>query len=105
MKDEESAAGSHPSLRLYVIIEGRVQGVGFRYAAYDQAVALGLNGWVRNRADGRVEAEFEGPRDPLERMLQWCHRGPRLARVDHVESTWEDCGGKPRHATFEFRGS
>ena len=75
--------------RLRVVIDGRVQGVGFRYSTQRQAVAMGLGGWVRNLYDGRVEAEFEGPRPALESMLAWCHQGPAFAHVSSVDAAWE----------------
>lgn len=71
-----------------MVITGRVQGVGFRYSAYRQAQSLGLTGWVRNRADGAVEAEFEGDHDALEQIMAWCKEGPPLARVASVDETW-----------------
>ena len=71
-----------------IVISGRVQGVGFRYATYRQAVSLGLTGWVANRYDGSVEAEFEGPRSALDLMLDWCKTGPRYADVQHVTPEW-----------------
>ena len=76
--------------RLHMVIKGRVQGVGFRYSAYRQAQSLGLTGWVRNRSDGTVEAEFEGARGALDSMLAWAKEGPPLARVSSVETTWFD---------------
>lgn len=76
--------------RLHVVISGRVQGVGFRYATARQAASLGLAGFVRNRSDGGVEAEFEGEREPLEQMLEWCRNGPSYARVTDVAPTWEE---------------
>lgn len=75
--------------RLHVYIEGRVQGVGFRYSTLEEAARLGLAGWVKNLDDGRVEAEFEGPRPTLEALLVWCHHGPRGAWVSAVEASWE----------------
>ena len=90
------------SERLHVLIEGRVQGVGFRFSTYEQALAMGLNGWVRNLYDGRVEAEFEGPRGALEQMLAWCREGPGPARVTNVEACWER--GEPKHKGFHCRG-
>lgn len=75
--------------RLHVLISGRVQGVGFRYATWDQAELLGLTGWVRNLHDRRVEAEFEGTRAALEAMLAWCRRGPAGAHVTEVTVHWE----------------
>lgn len=89
------------TLRLHVLVEGRVQGVGFRYATCDKAESLGLDGWVRNLHDGRVEAEFEGERAILENMLEWCKQGPAGARVRNVEVTWET--GEPRHNGFHVR--
>jgi acylphosphatase len=72
-----------------VWVSGRVQGVWFRESCREQAHALGLTGWVRNLADGRVEAVFEGPGAAVERAVAWCRQGPRRARVDDVEITIE----------------
>ncbi len=71
-----------PALRVH--IEGRVQGVGYRYWVVDQASNLGLDGWVRNCLDGRVEMVVSGPQEALEEILQRCHAGPSFARVDRV---------------------
>jgi acylphosphatase len=70
-------------------ITGRVQGVGFRFYARREAVVLGLNGWVRNDADGSVELVAQGPRARVDAMIRWCHDGPPHSRVDAVEVTWE----------------
>jgi len=70
--------------RVRILIEGRVQGVAFRYHTCTRARALGLTGWVRNCADGRVEAEFEGPEPVVDEMLAWCQKGPASARVSNV---------------------
>jgi acylphosphatase len=72
-------------IRRRVIVSGRVQGVAFRASTEHEAHARGLAGWVRNLADGRVEAVLEGPADAVEAVLTWCHRGPRFARVSGVE--------------------
>jgi len=72
--------------RTRVFVTGRVQGVWFRESCREQAVAVGVSGWVRNLADGRVEAVLEGPPAAVERVVQWCRQGPRQARVDAVES-------------------
>jgi acylphosphatase len=69
---------------IQVIISGRVQGVWFRAWTAREATALGLDGWVRNRMDGTVEAAFSGDRQHVEEMLRHCHAGPRIARVDDV---------------------
>lgn len=66
-------------------MSGRVQAVFFRYETREKALALGLAGWVRNLADGRVEAAFEGPKDAVETMVAWCREGPAGARVDTVD--------------------
>jgi acylphosphatase len=59
-----------------VVVTGMVQGVGFRWATRDQAVRLGVNGWVRNRADGSVETHLEGPRLSVDDLVDWLRRGP-----------------------------
>jgi|SRR5713226_2256301 acylphosphatase len=68
-----------------VTIRGRVQGVGYRYWIEQQARARGLEGWVRNRRDGGVEALFAGPADVVSEMIALCRRGPTSARVLAVE--------------------
>jgi acylphosphatase len=79
--------------RVHVFIEGRVQGVFFRAHTRDEALARGLNGWVRNLPDGRVEALFEGEKEVLNSMLNWCHQGPRYSYVDRVEIDWQPYRG------------
>jgi acylphosphatase len=74
--------------RAHVFVSGRVQGVSFRYYTVRQASDKGVRGWVRNLADGRVEAMFEGPQEKVEAMVQWCHQGPPAARVSEVEVEW-----------------
>ncbi len=71
-------------VRVHVFVEGRVQGVSFRYNTYLEAVRLGVSGWVQNLSDGRVEAVYEGPRDAVEEMLAWTQRGPDWAHVTAV---------------------
>jgi acylphosphatase len=68
-----------------VTIRGRVQGVGFRYWVEDQAMACDLEGWVRNRRDGSVEALFAGPADVVSEMIALSRRGPPSARVEAVQ--------------------
>jgi acylphosphatase len=68
-----------------VLIRGEVQGVGFRYWTRRTATARGLQGWVRNRRDGTVEAVFAGPEQAVAEMIALCRRGPDMARVDSIE--------------------
>jgi acylphosphatase len=68
-----------------VTIRGRVQGVGYRAFVEHQAAALGLEGWVRNRRDGSVEALFAGPANAVSDMIALCRRGPSYARVEGVD--------------------
>jgi acylphosphatase len=70
--------------RVHVLVRGHVQAVGFRACAYERARALGVAGWVRNTADGAVEAELEGDPDRVQALVDWFGRGPRGARVDGV---------------------
>jgi acylphosphatase len=71
-------------VRYRVLISGRVQGVFFRDTCRRKAEEYGVAGWVRNLPDGRVEAVFEGLADNVRRLLEWAHRGPRLADVHDV---------------------
>lgn len=68
-----------------VIICGRVQGVWFRASTKQIAKQLGLTGWVRNTPDGCVEAVFEGEEGLINKMIEWCHHGPPLSKVNKVE--------------------
>ena len=72
------------SVRRRVVVDGFVQGVGFRASCARRAVDAGLAGWVRNLEDGRVEAVFEGPLDAVESLVAWCRQGPPFARVTRV---------------------
>ena len=76
--------GAKVMKRAQIVVRGDVQGVGFRAATQDTARALGLRGWVRNRADGSVELVAEGDAAAVERLVAWCRKGPRTARVDDV---------------------
>lgn len=73
------------STRRRVIISGHVQGVFFRDSARRLAAARGVGGWVRNRSDGTVEAVFEGDREAVEALVDFCREGPRGARVERVD--------------------
>ncbi len=89
--------------RAHVFVSGWVQGVFFRAETRDLARQLGVTGWVRNLWDGRVEAVFEGEDWVVERLVAWCHRGPRGAQVDEVDVTYEDHTGE--YETFSVRYS
>jgi acylphosphatase len=79
--------------RARVVVRGHVQGVFFRAEAEARARSRGVDGWIRNERDGSVQAVFEGPRDRVESMIEWCRRGPRGARVDDVDVAWEEPEG------------
>ena len=70
---------------VHLKIHGLVQGVFFRQSTMEKAIELGLKGWVRNCADGTVEAEAEGEEEALIRLIEWCHDGPQRASVDRVD--------------------
>jgi acylphosphatase len=80
-------------VRRRVIVYGRVQGVGFRYAVARIAETRGVAGWVCNRADGSVEALFEGERDAVEALVRFTSEGPRGADVTSVETIAEEPEG------------
>ena len=79
--------------RLELQISGRVQGVGFRWHAQEEALRLGLSGWVRNRADGSVQLVAEGEQSALESLARWAATGPARARVDQCEAVWSAAAG------------
>jgi acylphosphatase len=85
-----------------VLVSGRVQGVWFRDWTVREARARGLDGWVRNRADGTVDALFAGPGDAVDAMVEACRTGPPLARVDAVSSA---PGADPGPAGFSRRAT
>lgn len=78
-----------PITAIRVVISGQVQGVGFRYSTQQQAVQLGVSGWVRNRRNGTVEALFEGDPISVQNAVAWCHHGPASAQVETVETSRE----------------
>ena len=77
-------------MRLHALVEGDVQGVGFRYATQRHADGIGVKGWVRNLEDGRVEVLAEGERALLEDMLAWLQHGPSGAYVSSIEHEFSD---------------
>jgi acylphosphatase len=88
--------------RLHLVIRGQVQGVGFRYFVVRHATTLGLAGWVRNRPDGAVEVEAEGPRSALEALQAGVRRGPSAATVTEMDESWSE--GEAHHRGFRILG-
>ena len=91
-----------PSYCRHVYVSGRVQGVAFRWYAQEKATELGIFGWVRNLADGRVEAWIEGNEHALGEMLAWLRQGPPSAHVEGVDAREREPEG---FGVFEVRGS
>jgi acylphosphatase len=77
------------TVRVHLVITGRVQGVWFRANTQKKAKGLELKGWVKNLSDGRVEAVFEGEKEKVDKIIEWCKKGPSFARVDEVKILWE----------------
>ena len=80
-------------IRAHVFVTGRVQGVYYRATTRERAREEGVDGWVENLDDGRVEAVFEGDREAVEAMVEWCHTGSPRARVDDVDVEVGDPSG------------
>ena len=87
--------------RLHALVEGNVQGVGFRYFVQGHAAELNLTGCVRNRWTGNVEDQAEGGRPDLEKLLELLYRGPRSAVVTGVTAEWLPFTGE--HSGFRIR--
>ena len=85
---------------VYATVEGRVQGVGFRFFVQNVADRLQLTGWVRNKGDDRVEVYAEGQAEKLNQLLDALRRGPSSAMVTHVALQWTSPGFK--HARFSI---
>ena len=88
--------------RAHVIITGRVQGVFFRMETKRAAGELGVFGWVKNQLDGTVEALFEGDRDRVEAIVDWCRQGPPNADVTDVAVDWDDYTGEYKGFDIDF---
>lgn len=81
-------------VRAHVFVSGRVQGVFFRHETRLRALRYNVTGWVRNLPDGRVEAIFEGEKENVEAMIEFCRKGPPGAVVENVEVIWENPTGE-----------
>ena len=87
-------------LHYELIVSGRVQGVGYRYSAINQANKLGIRGYVKNMPGGTVKLEIEGTDTAVELMLKWCRKGPGTAHVENI-SIYE---GSPKgYKTFQVK--
>jgi acylphosphatase len=95
--------GSVPTTEaLFARVEGRVQGVAFRYCCHDEARRLGLTGWVRNTPEGDVEVWAEGPKEKLGAFRQWLRRGPPAAQVSAVRSDKRPALGLYRGFSIDY---
>jgi acylphosphatase len=81
-------------VRAHVLVSGRVQGVFFRQSTLVEAQNLGVNGWVRNSMDGRVEAVFEGEEHAVKMLVNYCRQGPPAARVNNLEVSYGPSKGE-----------
>ncbi len=88
-----------------LVITGKVQGVCYRASMAREAQALGATGWVRNRADGSVEALVAGTDEQVAAMIAWARRGPPAAQVDHVAVELGDVQEAAGFSGFEQRAS
>jgi acylphosphatase len=78
------------NVRMHLIISGRVQGVCYRMETRYAAERFGVKGWVKNKADGSVEAVFEGDEESVTHLIEWCRQGPSTARVLDIQIQQED---------------
>ena len=92
-----------PQAVRHVVVHGRVHGVGFRAWAERAALTCGLEGWVRNRRDGTVEALLQGEADAVRRVVEWARLGPPAARVDTLSERDPEPGLEARCEGFEAR--
>jgi len=89
-------------VRAHVYISGRVQGVFFRSETQDEAVKQNVTGWVKNLPDRRVEAVFEGEKENVEKVVEFCKRGPHGARVTKVDVHWQNFTGEFKNFTIKY---
>lgn len=88
-------------VRCHIFVSGKVQGVFFRATTEEMASILGLKGWVRNTEDGRVEVMVEGEKEKVEKLIEWLHKGPPLAKVENVNVNWQEYKGEFK--SFEIK--
>jgi acylphosphatase len=87
--------------RVGFIVLGQVQGVGYRWSAQEEALRLGVTGWIRNATSGAVEGEAEGEASAVDAFVAWLQRGPAGARVERCQATDERLDG--RFTSFSIR--
>ena len=90
-------------VRAHVYVSGRVQGVFFRVETRYEAMKRNVAGWVRNTSGGRVESIFEGEKEDVEKLIEFCRRGPSGARVTKIDVQWEEYTGESKN--FKIRRS
>jgi acylphosphatase len=88
--------------RAHLFIDGRVQGVFYRAFTRELAHSLGLDGWVRNLRDGRVEALFEGEKGTIQKAIQACYAGPPGAIVTNIDIQWETYTGEEKGFSVRY---
>jgi len=92
-------------VRAHIFVSGMVQGVFFRSETRYEASGRNVTGWVRNLPDRGVEAVFEGEKDDVEKLIEFCKRGPPGARVTKVQVLWEDYTGEFKDFKIRYRSS
>jgi len=92
-------------VRANVLVIGRVQGVFFRSETQDEAIRHSVAGWVRNLPDGRVEAVFEGEKENVEKMIEFCRKGPPGASVTKVDVQWQNFTGEFKNFKIKYEYS
>jgi acylphosphatase len=90
---DDSASTEADRVRAHVFVSGHVQGVFYRANTRETARKHGVDGWVRNLDDGRVEAVFEGDEASVESLVEWCHSGSPAATVEDVDAEYEEPEG------------
>lgn len=95
--------GKAVKVRAHIFVSGMVQGVFFRSNTQYEANRRNVTGWVRNLPDGRVEAVFEGEKADVDRLIEFCRRGPLGARVTKVDVFWEEYTGDFRGFKIRYR--
>jgi len=88
-------------VRAHIIVSGKVQGVGYRNNTFKQAKKIGVNGWIRNLEDGRVEAVFEGEKQEVEKIVNWAKRGPLSTNISDFKIEWQE--PKEEFKNFEIK--